>query len=148
MNDPFIGRLARQSWPEANILPLIIKNHHLRIWATHPLRRCTRQARFTRPRVCHLPGSVVGLRAPYVPLVPPPVSSAPHKFQRFLSQPFHVAEVFTGFPGVFVDLEDTIKGFQGLVEGEYDDLPEAAFYMVGAIEEAVEKAKQMAAEAA
>jgi F-type H+-transporting ATPase subunit beta len=69
------------------------------------------------------------------------------KIQRFLSQPFHVAEVFTGMPGVFVDLEDTIKGFKGLVEGEYDDLPEAAFYMVGKIEDAVEKAKQMAAAA-
>jgi len=70
------------------------------------------------------------------------------KIQRFLSQPFHVAEVFTGFPGVFVDLEDTIKGFKGLVAGEYDDLPEAAFYMVSTIESAVEKAKKMAAEAA
>ncbi len=70
------------------------------------------------------------------------------KIQRFLSQPFHVAEVFTGTPGVFVNLEDTIKGFKGLTEGEYDDLPEAAFYMVGTIEEAVEKAKRMAAEAA
>jgi len=70
------------------------------------------------------------------------------KIQRFLSQPFHVAEVFTGTPGVFVSLEDTIKGFKGLTEGEYDDLPEAAFYMVGTIEEAVEKAKHMAAEAA
>ncbi len=69
------------------------------------------------------------------------------KIQRFLSQPFHVAEVFTGMPGVFVDLEDTIKGFKGLVEGAYDDLPEAAFYMVGKIEDAVEKAKQMAAAA-
>ncbi len=58
------------------------------------------------------------------------------------------AEVFTGFPGVFVDLEDTIKGFKGLVEGEYDDLPEAAFYMVSTIESAVEKAMRMAAEAA
>ena len=65
------------------------------------------------------------------------------KIQRFLSQPFHVAEVFTGTPGVFVNLEDTIKGFKGLVEGEYDNLPEAAFYMVGTIEEALEKAKKM-----
>ena len=65
------------------------------------------------------------------------------KIQRFLSQPFHVAEVFTGTPGVFVNLKDTIKGFKGLVEGEYDDLPEAAFYMVGTIEEALEKAKKM-----
>ena len=70
------------------------------------------------------------------------------KIQRFLSQPFHVAEVFTGTPGVFVNLEDTIKGFKGLCEGEYDDLPEASFYMVGTIQEAVEKAKRMAAEAA
>ena len=65
------------------------------------------------------------------------------KIQRFLSQPFHVAEVFTGTPGVFVSLKDTIKGFKGLVEGEYDDLPEAAFYMVGTIEEAIEKAEKL-----
>lgn len=70
------------------------------------------------------------------------------KIQRFLSQPFHVAEVFTGSPGKYVQLEDTIKGFKAILAGEYDDLPEAAFYMCGAIEEAVEKAKQMAAEAA
>jgi len=70
------------------------------------------------------------------------------KIQRFLSQPFHVAEVFTGTPGVLVSLEDTIKGFKGIVAGEYDDLPEAAFYMVGTIEEAVAKAKKMAAEVA
>jgi len=70
------------------------------------------------------------------------------KIQRFLSQPFHVAEVFTGQPGVFVPLEDTIKGFKGLVEGEYDDIPEAAFYMCGTIEEAMQKARKMAAEAA
>jgi F-type H+-transporting ATPase subunit beta len=70
------------------------------------------------------------------------------KIQRFLSQPFHVAEVFTNTPGVFVSLEDTIKGFKGLVEGEYDDLPEAAFYMCGGIEEAVQNARKMAAEAA
>ncbi len=70
------------------------------------------------------------------------------KIQRFLSQPFHVAEVFTGSPGKFVALEDTIKGFKGICEGKYDDLPEAAFYMVGTIEEAVDKARQMAAEAA
>ncbi|MCZ6720346.1 MAG: F0F1 ATP synthase subunit beta, partial [Proteobacteria bacterium] len=70
------------------------------------------------------------------------------KIQRFLSQPFFVAEVFTGLAGVLVSLEDTIKGFKAIVAGEYDDLPEAAFYMVGTIEEAVEKAKQMAAEAA
>jgi F-type H+-transporting ATPase subunit beta len=69
------------------------------------------------------------------------------KIQRFLSQPFHVAEVFTGTPGVFVNLEDTIKGFKGIVAGDYDDLPESAFYMVGTIEEAVEKARKMAAEA-
>tara|TARA_B100000686_G_C16720747_1_gene934793 strand:- start:122 stop:1612 length:1491 start_codon:yes stop_codon:yes gene_type:complete len=70
------------------------------------------------------------------------------KIQRFLSQPFHVAEVFTGTPGTFVQLEDTIKGFKGIVDGEYDHLPESAFYMVGTIEEAVEKAKKMAKEAA
>ncbi len=70
------------------------------------------------------------------------------KIQRFLSQPFFVAEVFTGTKGVLVSLEDTIKGFKGIVEGEYDHLPEAAFYMVGTIEEVVEKAKKMAAEAA
>ncbi len=67
------------------------------------------------------------------------------KMQRFLSQPFHVAEVFTGTPGVFVKLEDTIKAFKAIVAGEYDDLPEGAFYMVGTIEEAVAKAKKMAA---
>ncbi len=70
------------------------------------------------------------------------------KIQRFLSQPFHVAEVFTGSPGKFVALEDTIKGFKGICEGQYDDLPESAFYMVGTIEEAVEKARKLAAEAA
>src|ERR1700719_1599621 len=70
------------------------------------------------------------------------------KIQRFLSQPFFVAEVFTGSPGVFVNLEDTIKGFKGIVAGEYDEMPEASFYMVGTIEEAVDKARKMAAEAA
>ena len=70
------------------------------------------------------------------------------KIERFLSQPFHVAEVFTGSPGKFVDLADTIRGFKGLCEGKYDHLPEAAFYMVGTIEEAVEKGKKLAAEAA
>src|SRR6202022_4268130 len=70
------------------------------------------------------------------------------KIERFLSQPFHVAEVFTGSPGVFVNLEDTIKGFRGIVAGDHDDLPESAFYMVGTIEEAVEKGKKLAAEAA
>ena len=74
--------------------------------------------------------------------------SRARKIQRFLSQPFHVAEVFTGSPGVFVDLEDSIKGFKAIVAGEYDDLPEQAFYMVGKIEDAVEKAKRLAAEAA
>jgi len=76
------------------------------------------------------------------------VVSRARKIQRFLSQPFHVAEIFTGFPGVLVSLEDTIKGFKGLVDGDYDDLPESAFYMVGTIEEAIEKSKKMAAEAA
>lgn len=70
------------------------------------------------------------------------------KIERFLSQPFFVAEVFTGSPGKLVALEDTIKGFKGLVAGEYDHLPEAAFYMVGSIEEAIEKAQKLAAEAA
>jgi F-type H+-transporting ATPase subunit beta len=70
------------------------------------------------------------------------------KIERYLSQPFHVAEVFTGTPGVFVDLADTIRGFKGLCEGKYDHLPEAAFYMVGTIEQAVEKGKKLAAEAA
>ena len=70
------------------------------------------------------------------------------KIQRFLSQPFHVAEVFTGSPGVFVSLEDTIKGFKQIVEGAYDHLPESAFYMVGTIEEAIEKANKIAQEAA
>jgi len=76
------------------------------------------------------------------------VVSRARKIQRFLSQPFHVAEIFTGTPGVFVKLEDSIRGFKGIVDGKYDDLPEAAFYMVGTIEEAVEKAKRLAAEAA
>jgi len=70
------------------------------------------------------------------------------KIERFLSQPFHVAEIFTGSPGVFVDLADTIKGFKGLCDGDYDHLPEASFYMVGTIEEAVAKAEKLAAEAA
>lgn len=65
------------------------------------------------------------------------------KVQRFLSQPFHVAEVFTGTPGVFVKLEDTIKGFKGIIEGKYDNIPEQAFYMVGTIEDAIAKAKKM-----
>ena len=69
------------------------------------------------------------------------------KIQRFLSQPFHVAEVFTNIPGKFVQVEDTVKSFKAVVEGEYDHLPEAAFYMVGGIEEAVEKAKKLAEEA-
>ena len=70
------------------------------------------------------------------------------KIERFLSQPFHVAEVFTGSPGKLVSLKDTIAGFKGLCEGKYDHLPEAAFYMVGTIEEAVQKAQKLAAEAA
>jgi F-type H+-transporting ATPase subunit beta len=70
------------------------------------------------------------------------------KIQRFLSQPFHVAEVFTGSPGKLVSLADTISGFKGIVEGKYDDLPESAFYMVGSIDEAIAKAKKMAAEVA
>ena len=70
------------------------------------------------------------------------------KIERFLSQPFDVAAVFTGTPGVQVKIQDTVKGFKGIVEGKYDNLPEAAFYMVGTIEQAVEKAKKLAAEAA
>src|SRR6056300_1712732 len=70
------------------------------------------------------------------------------KIQRFLSQPFHVAEVFTGSPGVLVSLEDTIAGFEGILKGEYDHLPEAAFYLVGTIEEAIEKGKKLTQDAA
>ncbi|MBQ8346209.1 MAG: F0F1 ATP synthase subunit beta [Alphaproteobacteria bacterium] len=73
------------------------------------------------------------------------VVSRARKIQRFLSQPFHVGEVFTGIPGRYVELEDTIKGFKGIVEGKYDHLPEQAFFMVGTIEEAEEKAKKMSA---
>jgi F-type H+-transporting ATPase subunit beta len=65
------------------------------------------------------------------------------KMERFLSQPFFVAEVFTGSPGKYVSLKDTIRGFQGILNGEYDHLPEQAFYMVGGIDEAVEKAKSL-----
>jgi F-type H+/Na+-transporting ATPase subunit beta len=74
--------------------------------------------------------------------------SRARKIQRFLSQPFHVAEIFTGSPGKLVSIEDTVKGFKAIVAGDYDHLPEAAFYMVGNIEEAVAKAQKMAAEAA
>ncbi|WP_127144247.1 F0F1 ATP synthase subunit beta [Pelagibacterium montanilacus] len=70
------------------------------------------------------------------------------KIERFMSQPFHVAEQFTGSPGIYVELEDTIKAFKGLVAGEYDHLPEQAFYMVGTIDDAVKKAQKLAAEAA
>ena len=70
------------------------------------------------------------------------------KIQRFLSQPFHVAQVFTGTPGVFVPLEETIRGFEGIINGTYDSLPESAFYMVGTIDGAIEKAKKMIKEAA
>ena len=66
------------------------------------------------------------------------------KMQRFLSQPFHVAETFTGNPGKYVKLEETIRGFKEIAEGKHDDLPEQAFYMVGGIEEAVEKSKKIA----
>ena len=76
------------------------------------------------------------------------VVSRARKIERFLSQPFHVAEIFTGSPGVLVDLADTIKGFKGLCAGDYDHLPEAAFYMVGTIDEAIAKAEKLAAEAA
>jgi len=70
------------------------------------------------------------------------------KIQRFLSQPFKVAEQFTGIPGVYVKLEDTVRDFKALVDGEYDHLPEQAFYMVGTMEEAVAKAEEMAEGAA
>ncbi|WP_332713758.1 F0F1 ATP synthase subunit beta [Pelagibacterium mangrovi] len=70
------------------------------------------------------------------------------KVERFMSQPFHVAEAFTNTPGIYVELEDTIKAFKGLVDGEYDHLPEQAFYMVGTIDDAVKKAQKLAAEAA
>jgi F-type H+-transporting ATPase subunit beta len=73
------------------------------------------------------------------------VVSRARKVQRFLSQPFHVAEVFTGSPGKYVSLKDTIAGFKGIVAGEYDDIPEQAFYMVGTIDEVLEKAQRLAA---
>jgi F-type H+-transporting ATPase subunit beta len=69
--------------------------------------------------------------------------SRARKIERFLSQPFHVAEVFTGFPGKYVALKDAIAGFNAILAGEHDDLPEQAFYMIGGIEEAVEKAKSL-----
>jgi F-type H+-transporting ATPase subunit beta len=72
--------------------------------------------------------------------------SRARKIQKFLSQPFFVAEAFTGMKGKYVELKDSIKGFQEIVDGKHDDLPEQAFYMVGTIEEAQEKAKQLAAE--
>jgi F-type H+-transporting ATPase subunit beta len=71
------------------------------------------------------------------------VVSRARKIQRFLSQPFFVAEVFTGSPGKYVSLKDTIRGFKGIMDGEYDHLPEQAFYMVGSIDEAVEKGKKL-----
>jgi F-type H+-transporting ATPase subunit beta len=70
--------------------------------------------------------------------------SRARKIQRFLSQPFHVAETFTGKPGAYVKIADTVKGFKEICEGKHDDVPEQAFYMVGTIEEVLEKAKQMA----
>ena len=74
--------------------------------------------------------------------------SRARKVMRFLSQPFHVAEVFTGSPGKYVDLKDTVSGFKGLLEGQYDDLPEMAFYMVGDINEAIAKADELAKQVA
>ena len=65
------------------------------------------------------------------------------KVQKFLSQPFFVAEAFTGTPGKYVHLEDSVKGFKGIVEGEYDHIPEQAFYMVGSIDEVLERAKEL-----
>jgi F-type H+/Na+-transporting ATPase subunit beta len=76
------------------------------------------------------------------------VVSRARRLQRFLSQPMHVAEVFTGLPGIFMDLADTLRGFDAICKGEYDELPESAFYMVGTIEDAVNKARKIAAEAA
>ncbi|RYE03544.1 MAG: F0F1 ATP synthase subunit beta, partial [Sphingomonadales bacterium] len=75
------------------------------------------------------------------------VVSRARKIQRFLSQPFHVAEVFTGIPGAFVQIEDTIKSFKAVVNGEYDHLPENAFYMVGGIDDAIAKAAKLAEDA-
>jgi len=69
--------------------------------------------------------------------------SRARKIQRFLSQPFFVAEAFTGAPGKYVSLKETIRGFKGIVDGEYDHLPEQAFYMVGTIDEAAERAKEL-----
>jgi len=74
--------------------------------------------------------------------------SRARKVMRFLSQPFHVAEVFTGSPGKYVDLKDTVSGFKGLLQGQYDDLPEMAFYMVGDINEAIAKADELAKQVA
>jgi len=74
------------------------------------------------------------------------VVSRARKVQKFLSQPFHVAEVFTSYPGVFVGVKDTISGFRGIIDGKYDDIPEVAFYMVGGIDQVLEKAKKLAAE--
>ena len=68
------------------------------------------------------------------------------RIQRFLSQPFHVAETFTGMPGTYVPVAESVKGFKEIIEGKYDELPEAAFYMVGNIEQAQEKAEKMAAD--
>ena len=69
--------------------------------------------------------------------------SRARKIQRFLSQPFFVAEVFTGSPGKYVPLSETLRGFREILDGKHDDLPEGAFYMVGTIDEAVQKAKEM-----
>jgi len=74
------------------------------------------------------------------------IVSRARKIQRFLSQPFFVAETFTGTPGKYVPLKDTIHGFKEIVSGKYDDLPEAAFYMVGTIDEVVEKARSLKGE--
>ena len=74
------------------------------------------------------------------------IVSRARKMQRFFSQPFHVAEQFTGREGKYVKLEDTIKGFKEVCDGKHDDLPEQAFYMVGTIDEAIEKGKELAAE--
>ena len=79
-----------------------------------------------------------------IPVTPAGMVARARRIQRFMSQPFFVAQVFTGSPGKLVPIKDTIKGFKGLCDGDYDHLPEQAFYMVGTIEEAIEKAEKLA----
>ena len=163
LTDPAPGDLVRPSGRDDRAQP-----RHRRAW-----RSSRRSIRSTRPRACsirassarsttHVALSVQRVLQQYKSLQDiiailgmdelseedKLVVARARKIQKFLSQPFHVAEVFTGTPGVFVKLEDTIKAFKGIVAGDYDDLPEQAFYMVGTIDEAVTKAKKLAAEAA